>query len=76
MCRPSCLTEAYGSPEKCWLVYVGLLISICSISTSFFLAMVYWRRLNERNEQILWMFSVASRSHSMAIDECRAARLA
>jgi hypothetical protein len=24
MCRPSCLIEAYGRPEKYWLVWAGL----------------------------------------------------
>ncbi len=74
MYRPSCITEAYGGPER---VLVGMCWAVGKPSIQFKLhffsdgikATAEW-------EAVLRIYSAADQYHSVAMDGCRASKLA
>ncbi len=70
--RPSCLIKTSSRPETYLLMCVGLLANHLFSTNLVFLAAASWQRWNEWH--VLRKETSASRSHSAAIDGCRAAR--
>jgi hypothetical protein len=73
MYRPSCLIEAYFSPESTGWYMLGCWLSIYSIKAPFFATVAAWRLRNEW--QFLRIDSVARQSHSAAKDRCRGSKI-
>ncbi len=70
--RSSCHIEAYVRPEKYWLVWAGSLANHLLNFNLIFLSDGLTVMVNEWH--VLQISTAASRSHSAAIDGCRAAR--
>jgi hypothetical protein len=73
MYRSPYLNEACVSPENGWVLFIGLLADRqFNVGTIFHhAALVQW----QNEQQVLQMYSTASRSDSVAMDRCKEARL-